>query len=213
MISVKVFMRVNREPMKRTPVVLEMDPDGRKTEPVATDRTGIARFDLPPGSGKVLVSGVERYHGLLDGEIPIALWSITQSSSEGNGTPGELPEGSNAYPSMITRTLLVEGRPVETDSEGYLVNPADWSEAFARIQADREGLELGAEQWQVIRFLRERYARHRTQASVREMIKHFRVVWDAERGSNRYLHRLFPRGGPQKQGNRLAGLLRTKGEH
>lgn len=27
------------------------------------------------------------------------------------------------------------------------------------------------------------------------------------------LHRLFPRGGPQNQGNRLAGLLRTKGEH
>jgi tRNA 2-thiouridine synthesizing protein E len=45
------------------------------------------------------------------------------------------------------------------------------------------------------------------------MIKHFRGVWDKERGSNRYLHHLFPRGGPQKQGNRLAGLLRTKGEH
>ncbi len=31
--------------------------------------------------------------------------------------------------------------------------------------------------------------------------------------SNRYLHQIFPNGGPQKQGNRLAGLLRTKGEH
>jgi tRNA 2-thiouridine synthesizing protein E len=34
-----------------------------------------------------------------------------------------------------------------------------------------------------------------------------------DRGSSAALHRLFPRGGPQKQGNRLAGLLRTKGEH
>jgi tRNA 2-thiouridine synthesizing protein E len=45
------------------------------------------------------------------------------------------------------------------------------------------------------------------------MIRHFRKLWGEERGSSRYLHRLFPRGGPQKQGNRLAGLLRTKGEH
>jgi tRNA 2-thiouridine synthesizing protein E len=45
------------------------------------------------------------------------------------------------------------------------------------------------------------------------MVRHFRNVWNAEKGSNRYLHGLFPRGGPQKQGNRLAGLLRTKGEH
>ncbi len=51
------------------------------------------------------------------------------------------------------------------------------------------------------------------QAQVRVMIKHFTQVWGPERGSNHHLHDLFPRGGPQKQGNRLAGLLRTKGEH
>jgi cobyrinic acid a,c-diamide synthase len=34
-----------------------------------------------------------------------------------------------------------------------------------------------------------------------------------ERGNNHHLHEIFPVGGPQKQGNRLAGLLRTKGEH
>jgi tRNA 2-thiouridine synthesizing protein E len=45
------------------------------------------------------------------------------------------------------------------------------------------------------------------------MVKHFRQVWGDELGSSPRLHRLFPRGGPQKQGNRLAGLLRTKGEH
>ena len=62
-------------------------------------------------------------------------------------------------------------------------------------------------------YLREYYVHRGVQAGVRDMIRHFRKVWDNERGSNRYLHRLFPRGGPQKQGNRLAGLLRTKGEH
>jgi len=45
------------------------------------------------------------------------------------------------------------------------------------------------------------------------MIRHFRDAWGPTRGNNHHLHDLFPRGGPQKQGNRLAGLLKTKGEH
>jgi tRNA 2-thiouridine synthesizing protein E len=212
-ISVKVFMRINEEPLKRVPVVLQLDPDGEATPAVATDRAGVARFDLPPGSGKVLVSGVERYHGRLDGEVSIGLWSITQSSDSSEGTPGEFPEGSNAYPGMTTRIIQIEGRAVLTDSEGYLVNPADWSEAFVRSQASVEGLPLTGEHWEIIRFLREHFARHGTQVAVRDMIRHFRTLWGEERGNSRYLHRLFPRGGPQKQGNRLAGLLRTKGEH
>lgn len=213
MISVRVAMKFGREPLKRTPVVLQMDVSAEPVGPVLTDRAGVAVFDLPPGSGKVLVSGVERFHGRLAGEISIELWSITQSPADSTGSPGVFPAGSNAYPGMTTQVVEVDGQDVLTDSEGYLVDPADWTEAFARTLADREGLKLGTEHWEVIRFLREHYAHHGSQASVRDMIRHFRKVWDAERGSNRHLHRLFPRGGPQKQGNRLAGLLRTKGEH
>jgi tRNA 2-thiouridine synthesizing protein E len=45
------------------------------------------------------------------------------------------------------------------------------------------------------------------------MIWHFSKVWGPDHGNNHHLHTLFPIGGPQKQGNRLAGLLKTKGEH
>jgi tRNA 2-thiouridine synthesizing protein E len=114
---------------------------------------------------------------------------------------------------MTTRCIRVGGREVLTDGEGYLVDPGDWSEAFAKAQAAREGLELREEHWALIRFLREHYATHGTQATVRDMVRNFRGVWGPNKGNNRYLHDLFPRGGPQKQGNRLAGLLRTKGEH
>ena len=111
------------------------------------------------------------------------------------------------------RRLRVCAREVETDSEGYLRNLDDWSEDFVRAQAQAEGLELSDEHWQLIRFLREYYAEHGVQAQVRAMIRHFTEAWGPERGSNHHLHEMFPRGGPQKQGNRLAGLLRTKGEH
>jgi tRNA 2-thiouridine synthesizing protein E len=61
--------------------------------------------------------------------------------------------------------------------------------------------------------LRAYYEEHRVQAQVRAMIWHFTKVWGPELGNNHHLHTLFPIGGPQKQGNRLAGLLKTKGEH
>lgn len=213
MIRVRVYLRVTGEPLKRVPVVLELDPGGERTPAVDTDRQGEARFPIDAESGKVLVGGIERFHGLFGEEIPIALWSVIENEDSAAGNPGEFPSGSNAYRGMQTRTIEVGGRAVETDSEGYLVDPSEWSETFARALAQAEGLTLEAHHWAVIRFLREHYRDHGTQATVRDMVKHFRKQWGPEAGNSASLHRLFPRGGPQKQGNRLAGLLRTKGEH
>lgn len=113
----------------------------------------------------------------------------------------------------LLRQVQVEGRAVPTDSEGYLLHLGDWSEAFARALAHEEGLALTPAHWEVIRFLRQHFHEHGVQAQVRVMIRHFTQAWGRELGSNHHLHDMFPRGGPQKQGNRLAGLLRTKGEH
>ena len=114
---------------------------------------------------------------------------------------------------MLTRTLRIRDREIRTDSEGYLLDLDDWSEDFARAQAIVEGLLLTPAHWKVIHFLREYYEIHGVQAQVRVMLRHFEHCWGQELGSNHALHELFPNGGPQKQGNRLAGLLRTKGEH
>lgn len=116
-------------------------------------------------------------------------------------------------PNFAEDPVMVDDRPVRTDREGYLLDLGDWSPAFARELAEREGLVLTDEHWQVIRFLRDWWHAHGVQAQVRVMVRHFGELWGHERGSNHHLHDLFPVGGPQKQGNRLAGLLRTKGEH
>lgn len=117
------------------------------------------------------------------------------------------------YPNMQIKTIMVNGKEIRTCGEGYIVDLDEWSEDFAQALAASEGLELTEEHWEIIRFIREYNERNNVQPNVRNMIKHFREVWGTERGSNRYLHDIFPRGGPQKQGNRLAGIRRTKGEH
>lgn len=107
----------------------------------------------------------------------------------------------------------VDGKQIATDQEGYIQDMGQWSEGFAKAQSKKEGLKLTDEHWEVIWFIREYYEEHQVQAQVRDMIKHFRTKWGKERGNNHYLHEIFPTGGPQKQGNRFAGIRKTKGEH
>lgn len=214
MVQIHVSMKFKNEPAKRTPVRLFLDTDPDHPLESSTDRYGVACFDIPPASGKVVIGNAVRYQGSLSGDIEVSLWSLTDGDAVyDQGTPDGSSGGSTAYPGMTTRTLRVNGHEVMTDSEGYLVDLDDWSEAFARAEAEQEGLSLTDEHWEVIRYLRDYYQRKNVQAQVREIIRHFRKHWGEERGSNHYLHDLFPRGGPQKQGNRLAGLLRVKGEH
>jgi len=125
----------------------------------------------------------------------------------------KVAQEQSAAVAAATRTVHVNGCAVATDVEGYLKNIDDWTEDFARAQAEAEDLELTEAHWQVIAFLRAYYEEHRVQAQVRAMIWHFAKAWGPEHGNNHHLHTLFPIGGPQKQGNRLAGLLKTKGEH
>jgi TusE/DsrC/DsvC family sulfur relay protein len=114
---------------------------------------------------------------------------------------------------IYTCKLIVDGREVLTDQEGYILDMDAWSEGFASTQAEKEYLTLTDEHWQVIAFIRAFYEEHNVQAQVRDMVKHFREAWGPEKGNSRYLHDLFPMGGPQKQGNRVAGMRKTKGEH
>ncbi len=111
------------------------------------------------------------------------------------------------------QAIDVNGKAVMIDAEGYIINIDEWTEGFAIALAAKEELELTDEHWAVIHYIRDYYEEHYVQAQVRDMIKHFKKEWGPERGSNRYLHDIFPRGGPQKQGNRLAGIHRTRGEH
>jgi len=120
---------------------------------------------------------------------------------------------TNTLGNVTTRSIDVNGKAVVTDIEGYLMDLDEWSEDFVYALAEQEGLTLTDEHWQVIRFIRDYEQEHRVQAQVRTMISHFAKVWGPERGNNHYLHDIFPKGGPQKQGNRLAGIRRTRGEH
>ncbi|EYI95137.1 D-alanyl-D-alanine dipeptidase, partial [Salmonella enterica subsp. enterica serovar Heidelberg str. N18413] len=53
--------------------------------------------------------------------------------------------------------LIFEGKEISTDSEGYLKETTQWSEALAVAIAANEGIELSAEHWEVVQMKNEFY--------------------------------------------------------
>ncbi|QCT20795.1 sulfurtransferase TusE [Jejubacter calystegiae] len=101
--------------------------------------------------------------------------------------------------------LIFEGKEFETDSEGYLKNSSEWSEALAPVIAQREGITLTSEHWEVVRFVRDFYLEFNTSPAIRMLVKAMAKKFGEEKGNSRYLYRLFPKG-PAKQATKIAGL-------
>jgi tRNA 2-thiouridine synthesizing protein E len=93
---------------------------------------------------------------------------------------------------------------ITTDAEGYLQNPADWTEALAAHIARGENIELTADHWEIIHFLREFYAMAHKSPGMRLLVKVLRNSLGEAKGNSIYLHQLFPK--PALQANKIAGL-------
>ncbi len=79
-----------------------------------------------------------------------------------------------------------------------------WDEGLAAKLAQEEGIELTPEHLEVAYFLRKHVEENGTAIKskdvIRDLIHHFE-----DRGGNKYLYTLFPRG-PLTQGSKVAGL-------
>jgi TusE/DsrC/DsvC family sulfur relay protein len=113
-------------------------------------------------------------------------------------TPGSAPAGSN---SVQVRSFA--GRDVFFDSEGFLVDPSQWTVEMAEEQARESGISLLEEpHWRVIRFIREYYLQNGRAPLHRELKKGVEMsLMDIES--------LFP-GGIKQGARRLAGLPNPK---
>ena len=102
-------------------------------------------------------------------------------------------------------SLLVEGREVMLDKEGFLVDLADWSDKVAKALAKQEGLELTAAHFEVIHALRRFYAQYQLSPAMRPLVKYIGQELGKDNGSSLYLLSLFP-GSPARLASKLAGL-------
>ncbi|TVO33571.1 TusE/DsrC/DsvC family sulfur relay protein [Vibrio algivorus] len=97
------------------------------------------------------------------------------------------------------------GKTIETDKEGYLLNHTDWQEDLVPMIAEQEGIKLTEAHWEVILFVRNFYLEFNTSPAVRMLVKAIEKEHGPEKGNSKYLFTLF-RKGPAKQATKLAGL-------
>lgn len=101
--------------------------------------------------------------------------------------------------------IEVNGKSIETDDNGNLVNYQDWDRDVALVLAASEEIELTQEHWDVLEYLRDEYLNNNgNQPMERQINKDMGKRW-GKTVSSKDLYKLFPLA-PSKQGNRIAGL-------
>ena len=97
--------------------------------------------------------------------------------------------------------LEVDGKTLETNDNGYLVNQEDWTEAVGEAIAKADELELTEQHWDIVNYLRdEHYNNGGNEPNERTILKDM-----GKKPTSKDMYRLFP-GMPSKQGRKIAGL-------
>lgn len=105
-------------------------------------------------------------------------------------------------------SYTVNGRELETDQEGYLLE-ADYDDDVVPVIAAAENITLTDDHWKVIRYLRDEYREHGHTPNFRNMLKGLAEVMPG--CDSKSLYDLFPTG-PAKQGAKVAGLPQPLGK-
>ena len=101
------------------------------------------------------------------------------------------------------------GKTIETDGNGFLVNLDDWSEDLAGHIAGQEGLTLTDKHWDIIKYLRDEYLNNNAnQPNTRHIVKAMSERWGTN-VTQKDVYDLFPKD-PSKQGGRIAGLPESR---
>lgn len=99
---------------------------------------------------------------------------------------------------------------VERDPEGYLINPEAWTEDIANALAKEEGVELTESHWQILRFIREYYAKDRVVPDVRH-VEAFLLDENKldKKAAKKVIFDLFPYG-YVKQACKISGMKKPR---
>ena len=97
----------------------------------------------------------------------------------------------------------IDGHTIQVNDEGFMTDPAEWTEPLAKSLAAQIGIDLTNEHWKAIRFLRDDFAEQGETATLRRIS----VVGGIPTKS---LFQLFPQK-PAKKLAYVAGLPKPHG--
>ncbi|MDT8400030.1 MAG: TusE/DsrC/DsvC family sulfur relay protein [Pseudomonadales bacterium] len=107
----------------------------------------------------------------------------------------------------MSETLVIDGRAISLDKEGYLQNLEDWSPRVAVALAELAEIQLNEDHWEIITIMRNFHQQRGLSPVMRILVKLVSMSCGPEKGNSLYLLGLFP-GSPAKLASRIAGLPR-----
>lgn len=110
---------------------------------------------------------------------------------------------------MSDTHLVGPAEPPRTDDEGYLVDPADWTEPIAQALARSEGVTLTDLHRRVLRFMREFHEARQVAPDARFVIRFLANEEGFGAAARDKLFELFPYG-YVKQACKIAGMRRPR---
>lgn len=103
---------------------------------------------------------------------------------------------------------IVAGVELETDDQGFLLEP-NFSDEAVTVIAAAEDIQLTDAHWEVVRYLRDEYREHGRTPNFRNLLKGMEETRPGI--DSKYLYDLFPLG-PARQAAKVAGLPQPYGK-
>ena len=101
--------------------------------------------------------------------------------------------------------MEVNGKTIELDDEGYLLDPGDWSMEVAEALASEESMELTDERLEIVHFVREHFEESECIPEMRRLLQTLRERHGKDIATRKYVYQLFPYGYGQ-QACKIAGM-------
>jgi tRNA 2-thiouridine synthesizing protein E len=105
----------------------------------------------------------------------------------------------------MNEVLTINNKTIDIDREGYLLDPSDWNEEVARAIAEKESIELTADVWEVVQFVREHFEMNQCIPEHRRLLQELRRRHGKAKATRKYVYDMFPYGYGQ-QACKIAGM-------
>ena len=106
-------------------------------------------------------------------------------------------------------SIEINGVAIETDDQGFLMDPEVWDDEVASVLAHQAGVELSEEHRKVLKFIRDYYQEHHIAVDARHVIRYIAEVLGYKDKARKRLYELFPYGYMQ-QTCKIAGMRRPR---
>lgn len=106
-------------------------------------------------------------------------------------------------------TLEINGIALNTDDQGFLMDPSDWNDSVAERIAEREGVHLTDEHRKVLDFIRCYFDEHQVAVDARFVVKYLAEELGYGKRASQRLYELFPYGYMQ-QVCKIAGMRQPR---